>query len=185
MAVRKVITTRDPRLREKSKPIEKADKKLLQLIKDLEDTLMAQKDPEGVGLAAPQIGINVRVFVMLYRGKITPVVNPEILAQSESTNDPETDKEDYIMEGCLSLPYYYGPVKRALEVTLKYQTLKHTEDGSWHLTSETKTFKGFSAQIIQHEVDHLNGKVFIDRLLEQSRKLYELKGKRWQEINLP
>lgn len=208
MAVRPVFSVKDARLREKSKPVQKADKKLLQLIKDLEDTLLVQNDPEGVGLAAPQIGVNLRVFVMRHRGKIIPVINPEILSMSEKTNEPDKSTQrppagragiahsakggnDYIMEGCLSLPRYYGPVKRAWEVTLKYQTIQKpacrqarpTPD-TWHLAPETRIFKGFPAQIIQHEIDHLDGKIFVDRLLEQKRKLYEIKGKRWEEVEV-
>lgn len=209
MAIRKIVTTKDAGLREKSRPVGGVDKKLLQLVKDLEDTLSAQNDPEGVGLAAPQIGVNLRVFIMRYRGKIVPIINPEIISMSEKTNEPEeqqtiNNKEpafakasagkqnDYIMEGCLSLPYYYGPVKRTWEVTLKYQVLKErgtrhpsTSLGtSWALGTRIKTFKDFSAKIIQHEVDHLDGKIFVDRLLEQKRKLYEMKGKRWEEVEI-
>lgn len=192
MAIRKIVTTKDVRLREKSRPVEKADKKLLGLLKDLEDTLVVQDDPEGVGLAAPQIGVNLRVFVMRYRGKIVPIVNPEILSVSEKTNDPEDEQNakrktqnDYVMEGCLSLPHYYGPVKRSWQVTLKYQALRKLTPDTGHLAPETRIFKGFPAQIIQHEVDHLDGKIFIDRLLEQNRKLYESKGKGWKEVELP
>lgn len=198
MAVRKIITAKDPGLREKSRPIEKADKKLLGLLKDLEDTLLFQDDPEGVGLAAPQTGVNLRVFVMRYRGKIVPIVNPEILSVSERTNDPKEQQttknkqqrtkdktqNDHIMEGCLSLPHYYGPVQRAWEVTLKYQTIRKPTPDTWHLAPETRIFKGFPAQIIQHEVDHLDGKIFVDRLLEQKRKLYEMKGKEWEEVEI-
>lgn len=194
MATRKIVTVKDALLREKSRPVEKADKKLLGLLKDLEDTLLVQDDPEGVGLAAPQIGVNLRVFVMRYRGKIVPIVNPEILSVSEKTNDLKEQQtthnkqqktKDYIMEGCLSLPHYYGPVKRSWEITLKYQALRKLAPDTWHLAPETRIFKGFPAQIIQHEVDHLDGKIFIDRLLEQNRKLYESKGKEWKEVELP
>lgn len=207
MAIRKIITVKDPRLREKSKVVQGADKKLFQLIKDLEDTLRAQKDPEGVGLAAPQIGVNLRVFVMLYRGEATAIINPEIVSVSEKTNDLEEQQtthnkqqkikdkklafvkasegkqKDYIMEGCLSLPHYYGPVKRSWEITIKYQFPK-MENDKWKMENTTRSFAGFPAQIIQHEVDHLNGKIFIDRLLEQKRKLYEMKGKHWEEVEI-
>lgn len=194
MAVRQVITVKDVRLREKSKSVQKIDKKLLQLIKDLEDTLRAQDAPEGVGLAAPQIGVNLRLFVMRYRGKIVPIINPEILSVSEKTNDPVNSAQctghraqegnDYVMEGCLSLPHYYGPVERSWEVTLKYQTIRKPTPDTWHLAPETRIFKGFPAQIIQHEADHLDGKIFIDRLLEQKRKLYEMKGRKWEEVEI-
>lgn len=184
MAVRKIVTTKNPKLRQKSKPVEKMDKKIQDLVKDLGDTLKDQKDPEGVGLAAPQIGVNLRVFVMLDQGEIVPVINPEIISISEESNDPKNKEEDYVMEGCLSLPHYYGPVERSWEVTMKYQKPVQ-KDSTLELENTQKTFKGFSAQIIQHEVDHLDGKIFVDRLLEQERQLYELKGKKWQEVELP
>lgn len=201
MAIRKIVTAKDPFLREKSRPVEKADKKLLGLLKDLEDTLLVQDDPEGVGLAAPQVGVNLRVFIMRYRGKIVPIINPEILSVSEKTNGPKKQQtthnppagragkqqkiKDYIMEGCLSLPHYYGPVKRSWEIKVHYCTPKQVQPGTWNLEPETRIFKGFPAQIIQHEVDHLDGKIFVDRLLEQNRKLYESKGKGWKEVELP
>jgi peptide deformylase len=68
--IQKVLSVRDPRLRQKSKPVEKVDKRIGQLISDLEDTLEIQKDPEGVGLAAPQIGVFLRVFIMRVKGMI-------------------------------------------------------------------------------------------------------------------
>lgn len=183
----KVLTTKDPNLRQVSKPVIKFDKKITQLIKNLEDTLEAQKDPEGVGLAAPQIGVFLRVFIMRYKGKVTPVINPEILKISKKTNAPvQTSKRanDYAMEGCLSLPHYYGPVERAWEVELKYHEPKLVTS-YWSLVTTTKSFTGFPAQIIQHEVDHLNGKIFIDCLFEQNRQLFQLKNGEWEEVELP
>lgn len=195
----KVLTTKDPNLRQVSKPVIKFDKKIAQLIKNLEDTLEAQKDPEGVGLAAPQIGVFLRVFIMRYQGKITPVVNPEILKISKKTNSPvptrkranektpaspRGERSEHIMEGCLSLPHYYGPVERAWEITVKYQVPKLVI-GNWSLVIVQRTFTGFPAHIIQHEIDHLNGKVFLDRLFEQKRQLFQLKNNEWQEVELP
>ncbi|OGY08204.1 MAG: peptide deformylase [Candidatus Blackburnbacteria bacterium RIFCSPHIGHO2_01_FULL_43_15b] len=178
--VRKILQTTDPKLREKSKPILKADKKLLSLIRDLEETLKAQNDPEGLGLAAPQIGEFRRVFILVHpKTQETQVfINPEILQLSEQTNDVKKQ-----MEGCLSLPHYYGPVRRAESVKLKYQA-PQLENGNWKMENHCKTFKGFLAHIIQHEVDHLNGIVFVDRLLAQNRKLFQLKGKEWTEVEL-
>lgn len=195
MAVKKVLGVGDPKLREVSRPVEKADKRLKKLLQDLEDTLKVQNDPQGVGLAAPQIGVPLRVFVMRNKGKIVPVINPEIVKLSKKTNDPPSPRhggasegqapenpeggdEEYIMEGCLSLPHYYGPVKRAWSIELKFQTLKQLEN-------RTKSFHGFPAQIIQHEVDHLNGKIFIDRLFAQKRQFFELKKGKWHEVDLP
>ncbi|MAG59762.1 peptide deformylase [Candidatus Woesebacteria bacterium] len=182
--VRKVLSTQDPRLRQKSKSVGKIDKKILSLIDDLKDTLKSQNDPEGVGLAAPQIGVFLRVFVMRYEGKITPVINPEVIELSKETNDPAKGRKkkikkqkEYAMEGCLSLPHYYGPVQRSRDVKLKYQNTK--------MGTVTKSLSGFPAQIVQHEIDHLNGRIFVDRLFEQKRQLFQLKKGEWHEVELP
>lgn len=202
--VRKIVPTHDPNLRQPAKRVVKIDKKILQILKDMEDTLKSQKDPEGVGLAALQIGEPYQIFLISDGKKAIPVFNPEIIKLSRKTNDPSAsllqaetkgslqaqeksgkNKDEYIMEGCLSLPHYYGPVQRAWEVTLKYDKPVKLEAGGWRLETRSDTFKGFVAQIIQHEVDHLKGKIFIDRLLEQNRKLYLQRNKKWTEVELP
>jgi peptide deformylase len=172
--IRKIVKSGSKSLREVSKPVKKIDKKVLSLINDLTDTLRIQKDPEGVGLAACQVGVNLRIFVMLSSGKIIPIVNPEVLNLSKEK--VRNKKVDSIMEGCLSLPNYYAPLKRAKEVTLKYLTPKGA-----HVN---KTFRGFEAQIVQHEIDHLNGAMFLDRLLEQKQKLYKMTGNDWEEVEI-
>ena len=88
------------------------------------------------------------------------------------------------MEGCLSLPHYYGPVQRAAELKVTFET-PELVNGHWALGTRTKKYRGLSAQIVQHEVDHLNGILFIDKLLQQNRKLYEQKEKEWLEVELP
>ncbi len=148
-------------------------------------------DPEGVGLAAPQIGKNVRVFAMKPGDKIQVVINPEIVSISKSPNKPysastsakaSSDKKasrgkgKKIMEGCLSLPHYYGPIEKPSRIKIKYLN----EDGK----EVVRQFKGFNAQIVQHEIDHLEGILFIDRLLEQKQPLYQLKGEEWEEVEL-
>ncbi|MBI4033105.1 MAG: peptide deformylase [Candidatus Blackburnbacteria bacterium] len=177
--IRKILNAQDPRLRQKSKPVDKIDKKTQKLIADLVETLESQKDPEGVGLAAPQLGEFRKIFVMRYKGKLLSVINPEIVTKSRETNEPPKEQKEgeYIMEGCLSLPHYYGPVERSLSIELRYLG----QDG----TKKVKKFRGFPAQIIQHEVDHLNGVIFVDRLLRQKRPLYQLRDNEWQEVNLP
>lgn len=171
--IKKIIGSSDPRLRVKSKPVTKVDKKVLGIIKDLTDTLEIQKDPIGVGLAAPQLGKNLRIFVMKHEGRIIPLINPEIVSQSKTKIKPSKNE---ILEGCLSLPHYYGPLARNSKTTVKYLNPKGKE--------EIREFKGFSAQIVQHEVDHLNGILFIDRLIEKKSPLYKLNGKEWEEVEL-
>lgn len=172
--IRKIVKSGDNKLRAVSKPVTKIDKKVLTLIRDMTDTLKAQKEPEGVGLAACQVGVNLRIFVMLAKGKIVPVVNPEIVSLSKEKISNK--KAHSIMEGCLSLPNYYTPLSRGKEVTLKYQT----PEGK----TVTETFRGFEAQVVQHEMDHLNGLMFLDRLLEQGEKLFKLTGKEWEEVEI-
>jgi len=177
--IRKILQSGNPVLRMKSKTISKLDKKTLEIIRDLKDTLTIQKTPEGVGLAAPQIGKNVRIFVADYKDFKRVVINPEIIKISEKTPHSAKatrGKKNEILEGCLSLPYYYGPLRRAYEVTLKYLD----ENGK----QITEVFTGFNAQIILHEMDHLEGVLFVDRLLKEKKPLYKVEGDEWEEVEL-
>jgi peptide deformylase len=178
--IRKILPADDPILREKSKKIKKFDKKIAKLAKDLKDTLLAQDDPEGVGLAAPQIGKKIQIFVMRYEDKVKTIANPEIISISplkkakKKKDDNVTKKK--ILEGCLSVPHHYGPLKRPQKLTLKYKTVSGKE--------KVETFTGFPAQIVQHEVDHLYGVLFIDKLLQQKKPLYEIIDDEWHEVEL-
>lgn len=172
--VRKILRSGDPKLREISKTVVKIDSKILKLVQDLKETLAIQKDPEGVGLAAPQIGKSLRVFVFSYNGVERVIINPEIIKQSVSK--PKKESKNEILEGCLSLPNYYGPLKRDQKLKIKYQTLE--------MVNETESFSGFNAQIILHEIDHLNGVLFLDRLLEQKQPLYKLEADKWEEVDI-
>jgi peptide deformylase len=172
--IKPILPATDPRLRQKSKPVNKVDKKVLLLIKDLKDTLKVQKDPEGVGLAAPQIGKNLRVFIMKPGKEMKVVINPQIISEKKLKNSDKS--KNRIMEGCLSLPHYYGPLKRSKKLTLKYLDEKGSEI--------TEIFSDFDAQIILHEIDHLNGVLFVDRLLEQKKPLYELLDDGWEEVEI-
>ena len=194
--IKKVVPVTDPCLRKKSKPVKKVDKKVRQLIQDLKDTIVIQTDPEGIGLAAPQIGKNSRVFVIKPEDEISAFINPEIIKiykekkKHKSTKETQKHKKkskksalDHrksekkgVMEGCLSIPHYYGPIRRVQKVQLKYLNEKGEKI--------EEIFEGLKAQIIMHEIDHLNGVLFIDRLLEQKQKLYELVDGEWEEVDL-
>jgi peptide deformylase len=176
--VRKIVQSGNPVLREKSKEVGKIDKKVLKLIQDLKDTLAVQKDPEGVGLAAPQIGKNVRIFLASYKDFHRVVINPIVLNVTERIKAKKVKQKSKkeILEGCLSLPYYYGPLKRAAKITIKYL------DEQGH--EITEDFEGFNAQIILHEIDHLDGVLFVDRLFEAKKPLYKVKGDEWEEVEL-
>ncbi len=192
-----IIIVPSPVLRQPAKPVKALDKRVLNIIKDMEKTLLAAKNPQGVGLAAPQIGISLRVFLIrpVKNGPITVFINPEIIKYSQRTTHPTSKKGVY--EGCLSIPAHYAPIKRAMSVTVKYQTLSSItplpplnlrgggpQDEGDILVEKVETFSGFSAHVIQHEMDHLNGILFIDRVLEQNTKLYKTSGKDWEEISL-
>ena len=175
--IRKILLSGDPVLRAKAKTVGKVDKKTISVIQDLKDTLATQKDPEGVGLAAPQIGKSLRIFVADYKNFKRVVINPEIVKISSAKNiKHKTKSKREILEGCLSLPYYYGPLKRAGEVVLNYLN----EKGE----NVTETFRDFDAQIILHEVDHLNGILFVDHLLKEKKPLYKVEGDDWEEVEL-
>jgi len=181
--IRKILQSGDPILRAKSKSVKTVDKKVIGIIKDLKDTLAVQKEPEGVGLAAPQIGKNLQIFWADFKGFRRLVINPKILSiqkdkrQEHSIGSAGKDKsKKEILEGCLSLPYYYGPLKRAPKITVQYLNEKAEKI--------TETFEDFNAQIIMHEIDHLNGVLFVDHLLKEKKPLYKVEGDEWEEVEL-
>jgi peptide deformylase len=173
---REIIPVNNPSLRKKSKRVKKIDKKILALIDDLKDTLTAQKDPEGIGLAAPQIGKNLQVFVMRFNDKLKVIINPRVLEVSKQKIKSKKKGGRKIMEGCLSIPNYYGYVTRAFKIKIKYLSPNGKE--------KIETFSGTPAQIVQHEIDHLKGLLFVDRLLEQKQYLYECIDGEWEKVDL-
>lgn len=175
-----ILTVPDPVLRQIAKPVKKVDKRVLGIIDKMNQALISAKDPEGIGLAAPQIGIPLRIFLARPDLKSPPLlfINPEITKYSQRQQTPETKKGVY--EGCLSIPHHYSPLHRSMSVTVKFQTL----DSAHKLITRTRVFTGLAAHIIQHETDHLNGILFIDHVLAQNSKLYLIKGDVCEEISL-
>jgi len=169
-------------LSDTAKPVEKIEKQLHNFLKEMEFTLISQKDPEGVGLAAPQVGKSLQIFVVKqdpdapFMIFINPVIEktfekpPEKNAEIQQSKKAEKAKKKakidkgVQLEGCLSLKDIWGVVKRPYGVVLSYQDANGTQ--------HKKTFEGFLATIIQHEVDHLNGILFPKRVLEQNNQLY-------------
>lgn len=142
MALRKILTFEDRALHKTCRPVTKFDEKLHTLLDDMAETLT---DANGAGLAAPQVGILRRVFIMDTGDSIVEFINPEIL---------ETKGEQDGMEGCLSLPGDFWMVKRPSYVKAKAQD----RNGNWF------EFEGeeIMARCICHETDHLNGHVYTE-----------------------
>lgn len=156
----------DAVLRRRSLPVTQFDAEFRRLGAVLADTMLAA---EGAGLAAPQVGVPLRVFALAgtYAGVLDPaeehdaeteraavriVVNPQLVERAGTRVD---------VEGCLSIPGVYADVERAAALTLRYQDL----DGAWHETPAD----GLHAKAVQHEIDHLDGILFLDRLAAEVR----------------
>lgn len=155
----KILTIPNPILRQKSQPIVKFDANLAELVSNLTTALKAQKDPLGLGLSAPQIGVLKRVFVVrMANNVIKPFINPEIIRFSK--------KKTLLLEGCLSIPTFYGHVLRPAEIDVEAFD-KSGKKFKAHYTN-------LVARTIQHELDHLNGILFIDHIHAQNGKLYKL-----------
>lgn len=153
----------------------------------MEKALLSARDPIGVGLAAPQVGLSLQLFITKPTPKspIQVFINPKIIQETninhltttggsvQQLNDsfPKNPKKlsSTKLEGCLSLLNIWGEVKRKPTITLNYQLITNNHE----LVTKTKTFSGFMATIIQHETDHLNGILFPKRVLEQKGKLYK------------
>jgi len=167
----KIVHAPNPILFQKTKEVKKIDKKIKKLIQEMKETLLAQNDPPGVGLAANQVGVDLSLFIIkpTKKSPISVFINPKILKVEEENKRKKRKEKAIKLEGCLSVPKIWGNVKRAKKVFLEYQT----DDESF--AKKRKWFSGFEAVIIQHEVDHLNGSLFTQRALAQNQPLYEEK----------
>ena len=150
MGLRKILDDQDPALHKVCKPVEKFDKKLHKLLEDMAETL---EEANGVGLAAPQVGILRRVVLVDTGEKVLELINPELL---------ETDGEQEGAEGCLSVPGWYGWVKRPYYAKVRAQD----RDGNWFEAEGEELI----ARCFCHELDHLDGILYtqvMDRFLTQ------------------
>ena len=158
MTTRPIILHPDPRLK---KPCDPVTGKPGDMRSVAEDMLATMYDAPGIGLAAPQIGVMTRLLVMdcVKDPEVAPrpmvLINPEITWASEALNTYE--------EGCLSIPDQYAEVRRPAEVKVRWTDL----DGA----PQEEHFKGLWATCVQHEIDHLDGKLFIDYLTPLKRQL--------------
>ena len=147
----KVLYLGEETLRQPSKPVEHIDDSLHELIRDMFITMDTDK---GIGLAAPQVGKNIRLFIVKIDDGVERVfINPLIVGTSE--------KQCSYEEGCLSIPKMYADVIRPESVTVQYQDINGRR--------RTIEATGLLARVIQHEYDHLEGILFIDRLSEKER----------------
>lgn len=144
MALREVRKIGDDILRKKSRKIEKIDEKILQLLEDMAETMYHE---DGVGLAAPQVGMLKRIIVVDTDGTLYKLINPEIL---------EYKGEQVDEEGCLSVPNNRGPVKRPQSVIV---TALNEKGEEINVSGE-----GLLARALCHEIDHLNGILFVDKI---------------------
>ncbi len=165
----KILTVPRPILNQPAKPVLKVDKKIQQLVKEMIEVLNKQVDPPGVGLAAPQVGIPLQLFIIKPTKKAKPqaFINPFIKKTVFNKDSLQKKTKKTHLEGCLSIPKIWSHVERAKKVLLEYQTTTGEKKTEW--------FSGFAAIIIQHEVDHLKGILFTQRTLEQGLTLYEEK----------
>ncbi len=163
MSILDILKYPDPRLKNPSEPVTAFDEPLQTLIADLEETMRA--GPGGVGIAAPQVGECVRVVMVDVSSKpkikhhgCLILVNPEITAW---------DGYAVAREGCMSVPDYTGNVIRAVNISLKAQ----------NAVGDTQEYdmEGYEARAVQHEMDHLDGLLFLDRLVSRRHDLFRRK----------
>ncbi|WP_048648616.1 peptide deformylase [Nitratireductor soli] len=164
MTIRPLVLLPDPILRETSNPVERVDDQLRKFADDMLETMY---DAPGIGLAAIQIGEPLRMLVIDLADKDEApaplvVINPEIVARSSALNVHE--------EGCLSIPDYYAEVERPAEVTVNFLD----RDGK----AQSIKADGLLATCLQHEIDHLNGVLFIDHLSKLKRDMVVRKFKK-------
>ena len=155
MGIRKIMTVKEPCLHKVCRPVEKFDSKLHKLLDDMRETLL---DANGVGLAAPQVGILRRVVVVDTGEEMLELVNPELL---------ETSGEQEGAEGCLSVPGKYGLVKRPMVAKVRAQD----RDGNWFEVEGEELI----ARCFCHEIDHLDGIVYTE-VMERFLTEEELNG---------
>lgn len=165
-----IVQAPDPVLSAKAQPIKKIDQPLLELIEAMKETLITASDPEGVGIAAPQVGKSLQLFIIKpdHEAPFSVFINPVvklIYPQEKKTSKAKQKKNRTKLEGCLSLKDIWGTVERAPKVEATYMD----ETG----VTQTKVFSGWPATIIQHEHDHLEGILFPRRVLEQQGRLYK------------
>jgi peptide deformylase len=163
MALMRIYHYPEPVLAQKAEPVDDINDTIKQLAHDMAETMYAAP---GIGLAAPQVGVSQRLIVLDCSSsdeepQLIIAVNPEIV---------ESEGESFEEEGCLSVPGYYCKIKRSAEVTVRYLDLEGAE--------QTLATEGLLAVAFQHEIDHLDGVLFVDHLSSLKRTLFKKKYKK-------
>ena len=168
MPARTILQYPHPLLKKMSRPVDRIDREIGELVADLIDTMRV--GPGSVGVAAPQVGVTLRVCVVDVSGSrlgkennhgLLVLINPEIIAAEGAA---------ILREGCMSVPDYTGDVERPTRITLQYL------DGQGD--PQELTAEGFEAVAIQHEMDHLDGILFLDRISSLKTGLFRRKNYR-------
>jgi peptide deformylase len=167
----KILSAPNSVLSQKAKRVINITSEIKQLILEMKETLANTNDPEGVGLAAPQVGKSLQIFIVQESpsSEVLVFINPElelIKSTVKKRVKKGTKKSSGVkLEGCLSLPNIWGSVTRSSKVKVTYQD----ENGQTHQSN----YSGFISTILQHEYDHLQGILFPKRVLEQKGVLYK------------
>ncbi len=161
MTIRPIVISGEPVLHTRAQPVEAFDDALRELVADMYET---QEAAHGVGLAAPQIGVGLRVFTWSMRNEdgvpaLGHVVNPYVRSSKPAVGEPDRDHES---EGCLSVPGYSFPLRRGESAEVS----GYDQDGN----EISFTATGWFARCMQHEYDHLNGFLYVDRLGDKWKK---------------
>jgi len=161
-----IVCIPNPVLKLFAQPVIRFDKKLGLTVAEMKKALLATTNPRGVGLAAPQIGVSLRIFLARQSAKspIRVFINPQIISLSEKSKNLEA-KDNVKLEGCLSIPKIWGKVNRASIIEIEYRDINGSQ--------VKEKIVGFLATIVQHEIDHLDGVLFTQRVLEQKGKLFQ------------
>lgn len=161
--IRTILTYPNPELKKKSAPVTVITEATRELVRDMADTMY---DAPGIGLAAPQIGVHQRIIVIDVAGRDEP---PELIAAINPVII-HSEGESYEEEGCLSVPHYAANVRRHAHVVVKGLDLDGNE--------QTWRAEGLLAIALQHEIDHLDGILFVDHLSPLKRDLFQKKIRR-------
>ncbi len=162
-----ILTTPHPFLHHVAKPLTSWDKKTAKQAAEMVTILKTRKNPQGVGLAATQVGLDKRFFLAIINKKVKVFVNPRVVkASKKMLSAVYPTKSERWLEGCLSIPKLWGFVDRPYEVTIEYQ-LPET------MSIVTQTFTDTESSYIQHEIDHLDGILFTDRILTQNGTIFK------------